>query len=172
MVLLAPTTRCSRTSNRPRSLFRRESPVRRGCHPVLLWVCRESRLFALEDYTLAFTRSYVDFAIDTIYFYYETFDRYRTDFELLERTTKSSDRAKVCHMAIDCQMWNDTASSPDGVDFHKGAERVLIDELKAYPNVQTLTLVIRMPECEPGYEGRLEFVEEPRLGLWDRHSIL
>jgi hypothetical protein len=75
-------------------------------------------------------------------------------------------------MAIDCHMWNDTASSPDGVDFDKVAESVLIDKLKAYPNVQTLTLVIRMPECEPGYEGQLEFVEEPRLGLWDRHSIL
>ena len=41
-------------------------------------------------------------------------------------------------MAIDCQMWNDTASSPDGVDFDKVAESVLIDKLKAYPNVQTL----------------------------------
>lgn len=143
-----------------------------AAHPVLLRVCRESRVFALKHYTLAFTRSYVDFAIDTIYFYYNTFDWYQTDFELLERRTKPSDRAKICHMAIDCQMWNDTASSPDGVDFDKVAESVLIDKLKAYPNVQTLTLVIRMPECEPGCEGLLEFVEEPRLGLWDRHSIL
>lgn len=90
-----------------------------AAHPVLLRVCRESRVFALKHYTLAFTRSYVDFAIDTIYFYYNTFDWYQTDFELLERKTKPSDRAEICHMAIDCQMWNDTASSADGVDFDK-----------------------------------------------------
>jgi hypothetical protein len=148
-------------------------------HPVLLRICRESRIFALKHYTLAFAQSYVDFSVDTLYFHFPTFDWYKgfeqpTNIELIDYTTKASDRAKIRHLAVDCNIGRALDDSPDGVYISKVIEKLLISKLKSYRNVQIFTLVIRLAKDEPDEEesrGGLEFLQEPQLGSWGRFSV-
>lgn len=153
--------------------------------PVILHVNLESRMLALQHYTLAFrspcrqrpANIFINFDIDTLYFPEWVFDNDSVgDISPFENATLDSDRALVKHVAIDILRWfHAEGSRINGqINFSKwiGLKTLTWVSQKAWDDGRCITCEDRGRPEHLGEVGLLAHEDGKRFGVKETESYL